>query len=78
VTAGIDFGLSLIAELRGDEAAQAAQLLLEYAPEPPFDAGVPETAPQPVMAAVHARLSNAVADAKRRIAIVAAQQRNAG
>ena len=78
VTAGIDFALSLIAELRGDEAAQGAQLLLEYAPEPPFDAGVPETAPQPVMEAVNARLSNALADAERRIAIVAKQQRNAG
>jgi transcriptional regulator GlxA family with amidase domain len=78
VTAGIDFGLSLIAELRGDEAAQAAQLLLEYAPQPPFDAGAPESAPQPVMEAVNARLSNALADAERRIAIVAKRQRNAG
>ena len=78
VTAGIDFALSLIAELRGEEAAQGAQLLLEYAPEPPFDAGVPETAPRPVMKAVNARLSNAIADAERRIAIVVRQQRPAG
>jgi transcriptional regulator GlxA family with amidase domain len=77
VTAGIDFGLSLIAEVRGDQAAQAAQLLLEYAPQPPFDAGAPESAPQPVIEAVNARLSNALADAKRRIVIVAEQQRNA-
>jgi transcriptional regulator GlxA family with amidase domain len=76
VTAGIDFALSLIAELRGEEAAQGAQLLLEYAPEPPFDAGLPETAPRPVMDAVNARLSNALADAERRIMAVAERLRN--
>ncbi len=78
VTAGIDFALSLIAELRGQEAAQAAQLLLEYAPKPPFDAGLPETAPRSAKDAVNARLSKAVVDAERRIAIVADQLRNAG
>ena len=78
VTAGIDFTLSLIAELRGDEAAKGAQLLVEYVPEPPFDAGAPETAPRPVMDAGHARLSNARADAERRIAIVAEQLRHVG
>ena len=43
VTAGIDFALTIIAELCGLEAAQACQLQLEYAPAPPFDAdsGVP-------------------------------------
>ncbi|EKM98640.1 MULTISPECIES: DJ-1/PfpI family protein [unclassified Acidocella] len=78
VTAGMDFALSLIAELRGEEAAQGAQLLLEYAPEPPFAAGLPEMAPRPVLEAVNARLSTALADAERRIAIVAAQLRPAG
>ena len=41
----IDFALSVVAELSGPEIAQAIQLQIEYAPEPPFDAGVPETAP---------------------------------
>ena len=45
VTAGIDGALRLAAELRGDAAAQAIQLHMVYAPEPPFDAGTPETAP---------------------------------
>jgi len=78
VTAGIDFAVSLIAELRGEEAAQGAQLLLEYAPEPPFEAGLPETAPQPVVDAVNDRLSNAIADAERRIAIVVERLRTLG
>ncbi|AND70487.1 thiazole biosynthesis protein ThiJ [Dyella thiooxydans] len=78
VTAGTDFALALIAELRGAAAAQGAQLLLEYAPEPPFNAGLPETAPPSVLKAVNARLSHGVADATRRIAIVAEQLRDAG
>ncbi|MBK8454936.1 MAG: DJ-1/PfpI family protein [Thiofilum sp.] len=46
VTAGIDLGLSLIAELRDTFYAQNMQLLAEYAPQPPFNAGTPETAPK--------------------------------
>jgi cyclohexyl-isocyanide hydratase len=45
VTAGIDGALRLAAELRGDEAAQAIQLNMVYAPEPPFHSGTPQTAP---------------------------------
>jgi len=45
VTAGIDGALRLAAELRGDAAAQAIQLQMVYAPEPPFESGTPETAP---------------------------------
>jgi len=44
VTAGIDFGLVLLAKLRGDDAAKLTQLAMEYDPEPPFDAGSPKTA----------------------------------
>jgi len=50
VTAGIDGALRLAAELRGDEAAQAIQLHMVYAPEPPFNAGTPETAPAAIVA----------------------------
>ena len=49
VTAGIDGALCLAAELRGDEAAQAIQLHMVYAPEPPFDSGTPETAPAAIL-----------------------------
>lgn len=44
VTAGIDFGLRVIAEVRGEAAAKAVQLGIEYDPQPPFDCGSPETA----------------------------------
>src|SRR6185437_6910349 len=55
VTAGIDGALRLAAELRGDEAAQAIQLYMAYAPEPPFNSGTPETAPAAILD--HARQS---------------------
>lgn len=44
VTAGIDLGLTVVAELAGRTAAEKAQLYLEYAPRPPFHSGSPETA----------------------------------
>lgn len=49
VTAGIDGALRLAAQLRGDEAAQAIQLHMVYAPEPPFNSGTPETAPAAIV-----------------------------
>lgn len=48
VTAGIDFGLSLVGVLRDKLYAQTVQLLAEYAPEPPYDAGTPARAPAEV------------------------------
>jgi cyclohexyl-isocyanide hydratase len=44
VTAGIDFGLTLAAELAGEDVAKAIQLRLEYDPKPPFNAGSPDAA----------------------------------
>jgi cyclohexyl-isocyanide hydratase len=44
VTAGIDFGLQMVAALRGKIYAEAIQLQAEYNPLPPFDSGSPDTA----------------------------------
>ncbi len=46
VTAGLDFGLDLIARLRSPEYAKAVQLYLEYDPAPRFNAGSPGKAPR--------------------------------
>lgn len=56
VSAGIDMALHLLALEAGEDQAQAAQLILEYAPQPPFDAGSPETAPPHILAALRERL----------------------
>ena len=73
VTAGIDFALSVVAELAGAEAAQAIQLQIEYAPAPPFEAGDPETAPPEILARVRDR--NAALAPQRREAVAAAAAR---
>lgn len=78
VTAGIDFALTLVAELSDEATAQSVQLGLEYAPQPPFQAGRPETAPAAVLERVMAR--NAQNHSSRRPAAekVAAEYRRVG
>jgi cyclohexyl-isocyanide hydratase len=44
VTAGIDFGLKVAAEIAGDEIAKSIQLQIEYDPQPPFNSGHPRSA----------------------------------
>jgi cyclohexyl-isocyanide hydratase len=56
VTAGIDFGLKLAAEIYGPEVAQGIQLQIEYDPEPPFKAGSSRDAPAAVVSAVKDRM----------------------
>ena len=73
VTAGIDFALSLVAEIAGADVAQAIQLQIEYAPAPPFNAGSPETAPPAVLARV--REQGAPTARARREAIETAARR---
>ncbi|MFE0643613.1 DJ-1/PfpI family protein [Streptomyces sp. NPDC058877] len=50
VSSGIDMALHLIGRIAGDETAQTIQLLTEYDPQPPYDAGSPEKAPAAIVA----------------------------
>ena len=45
VTSGIDFGLSVVADIAGEQAARTIQLGIEYDPAPPFSCGHPDRAP---------------------------------
>ncbi len=49
VTAGIDFGLAVAAEVFGASVAQVIQLGIEYDPSPPFQSGTPRTAPKAIL-----------------------------
>ena len=60
VTAGIDFALVMLAELAGQDFAEAIQLGLEYAPAPPFNSGRPELARPEVLASIKARMAASV------------------
>jgi len=65
VTAGIDIALSIVADLKGEETAKMIQLMIEYAPAPPFNSGRPETASPETVAAVKQRFA-AFAEARRK------------
>ncbi|WP_434599272.1 DJ-1/PfpI family protein [Streptomyces sp. A5-4] len=49
VSSGIDMGLTLSGRIAGDRHAQTVQLLVEYDPQPPYDAGSPEKAPAEIV-----------------------------
>jgi transcriptional regulator GlxA family with amidase domain len=68
VSSGIDMALMLAGRIAGDDVAQAIQLSIEYDPEPPYDAGAPEKAPDAIVEMVRA----AVAEREKRSAARAA------
>jgi transcriptional regulator GlxA family with amidase domain len=49
VSSGIDMALTLTARIAGDDFAQAVQLGIEYDPQPPFDAGAVDKAPDHII-----------------------------
>jgi putative intracellular protease/amidase len=73
VTAGIDFALTLAAELAGETVAGALQLALEYAPSPPFHFGRPQDAPAAVLALVSRRMESTRAQREAALAAAAAR-----
>ncbi|MFG1921792.1 DJ-1/PfpI family protein [Cryptosporangium sp. NPDC048952] len=62
VSAGIDMALTLAGKLRGDDVAQMVQLIIEYAPEPPYSAGSMESAPPQVVELATQRLAGRFPD----------------
>jgi len=63
ISAGLDLALALAARLRGPDYARTAQLVAEYAPEPPFQAGTPAQAGPAITRAADAILAPLVAGA---------------
>jgi cyclohexyl-isocyanide hydratase len=58
VTSGLDGALHVAALLRGDFVAQAIQLSIEYAPDPPFHSGTPKTAPPQLLEALRSKTAD--------------------
>jgi cyclohexyl-isocyanide hydratase len=73
VTAGIDFALTLVAQLVDRRTAEAIQLRLEYNPAPPFNAGSPDTAPAEVLSLMKQRIAPSQARRGEAIARAAAR-----
>lgn len=61
VTSGIDFALTLVADIAGDAVAKAVQLQMEYDPEPPFTSGSPHTAPPQEVEQARAKMAEFLA-----------------
>ena len=76
VTAGIDFGLTLASLLKSREEAEWIQLVIEYAPAPPFNAGLPETAPRAVYDRLMRARSPAISAAREKAARIGAKFRH--
>ena len=73
VTAGIDFALTLMAEVRGADFARLVQLSLEYDPAPPFDAGSPEKAGPELVASFNRRVAQLAPDREAQFRAAAAR-----
>ena len=76
ITAGIDFGLTVAAEIAGEDVAKEIQLMMEYDPAPPFDSGSPESAERALVervrakrGAVHERRTEAAKRARARLGL---------
>jgi putative intracellular protease/amidase len=54
VSSGIDMAITLAGRIAGDEFAQAIQLGIEYDPQPPYDAGAPDKAPDEIVSNLRA------------------------
>lgn len=74
VTAGLDFGLAMVAEMRDQTYAECTQLMAEYDPDPPFNAGSMNTAP----AAVKKAMIELVSDFSSKAEALAFAQKTSG
>ena len=60
VTAGIDFGIAMAGRWAGQSMGRVVELLLEYAPQPPYGTGRPELADPQTLAAARTALEQAM------------------
>ena len=65
VTAGLDFGLTLLAKLRGEQAARLTQLSMEYDPKPLFNCGTPDAAGAELTRIARSRMGEVNGEAMR-------------
>jgi cyclohexyl-isocyanide hydratase len=67
VTAGIDFALTMVAEIAGREVAEEIQLAIEYDPMPPFDAGSPGTADPVLVKRLQSKWAGSQEERRKRV-----------
>jgi cyclohexyl-isocyanide hydratase len=72
VTSGIDFALTLAAEILGQETAKEIQLKIEYDPAPPFNSGSPRLAEPELLATVETQIAPFI-ERRRTASVIAAK-----
>jgi len=72
VTSGIDFALTLAAEILGEEIAKEIQLKIEYDPAPPFNSGSPRLAEPELLAIVETQIAPFI-ERRRKASVIAAK-----
>ena len=77
VSAGIDLAFALFGEIAGQEAAEIAQLIIEYDPQPPFNAGHPSKASDTVRTKAKAEMVRLSNNPRNYIAVLKLLWRNA-
>ena len=77
VTSGIDFALTVAAELAGEEVARRIQLQMEYDPEPPSDYGSVRSAPPAFVATAREAIAPFIARRRAATERAAARLRSA-
>jgi cyclohexyl-isocyanide hydratase len=60
VTAGIDFGIAVAGQWAGEIMGRVIELILEYAPQPPYGTGRPDLADPQTLATARAALEQAM------------------
>ncbi|MCW5642717.1 MAG: hypothetical protein KIT63_11520 [Rhodoferax sp.] len=69
VSAGIDLALFVLAEICGRERAEMTQLILEYDPQPPFEAGHPRKAAATVVNAARAEMQHRARNRRNAVSV---------
>ena len=60
ITAGVDFGIAVAGHWGGENMGRVIELIMEYAPQPPFKTGRPELADPQTLAAARTALQQAM------------------
>jgi cyclohexyl-isocyanide hydratase len=60
ITAGVDFGIAVAGHWAGESTGRLIELIMEYAPKPPYGTGRPDLADAETLAAARAAMQKAM------------------
>lgn len=63
ITAGVDFGIAMAGQWAGEETGRLIELIMQYAPQPPYGMGRPDLADAQTLAAARVAMERAMTGA---------------